>query len=328
MKVRGFAHAVPDIVVEAEEVAGWTGADPTFIAQKIGFPQRRFLSADETPSMLGEKAVRALFERFPELSPSDVQALFVVSQTPDYSIPHMAAQLQNACGLPDGVAALDISLGCSGWVYGLSMLRAMMQAEGWTNALLVTCDPYSKIMSPQDRATAAVFGDAAAATWLSAEAGATVGATDFGTDGSGADGLILRAGRGASPMTSIYGRSAEPAAADRQLYMDGRAILTFMLDRVPTSIERCLAKNGLSKADVDLFVFHQASRYMVELLRRQLELTADQAPFLLEDIGNCVSSTIPIALERLQDDGPLEGKTVLASGFGVGLSWATTILKF
>ncbi len=328
MRVRGFAHAVPDTVVEAEEVADWTGADSNFIAQKIGFSQRRFLSARETPSMLGAQAVRALFDRFPELVPDDVQALFVVSQTPDYSIPHMAAQLQTACGLPDRVAALDISLGCSGWVYGLSMLKAMMQTEGWTNALLVTCDPYSKIMSPQDRATATVFGDAVAATWLSAEAGAVVGATDFGTDGSGADGLILRAGRGASPMTSIYGNAVETAPTDQQLYMDGRAILTFMLDRVPASIERCLAKNGLAMSDVDLFVFHQASRYMVELLRRQLELTAEQAPFLLEDIGNCVSSTIPIALERLQNRGPLAEKTVLASGFGVGLSWATTILKF
>lgn len=328
MKVRGFAHAVPDIIVEAEEVADWTGADSTFIAQKIGFPQRRFLSARETPSMLGGQAVRALFDRFPELQPDDIEALFVVSQTPDYSIPHMAAQLQNACGLPDRVAALDISLGCSGWVYGLSMLRAMMQAEGWTNALLVTCDPYSKIMSPQDRATATVFGDAAAATWLSAEAGASVGATDFGTDGSGADGLIFRAGRGASPMTSIYGTAVETAPTDQKLYMDGRAILTFMLDRVPASIERCLAKNGLAMPDVDLFVFHQASRYMVELLRRQLELTAEQAPFVLEDIGNCVSSTIPIAIERIQDRDSLEGKIVLASGFGVGLSWATTILKF
>lgn len=328
MKVRGFAHALPETVVEAVEVAEWTGADPSFVANKIGFRQRRFLKADETPSMLGARAIRALFESHGELSPGDVEALFVVSQTPDYSIPHLAAQLQAECDLPDHLAALDISLGCSGWVYGLSSLRAMMQAEGWKNALLVTCDPYSKIMSPQDRATATIFGDAAAATWLSADSGASVGATDFGTDGRGAEGLILRAGRGALPMTSIYGAPGQATPAEQQLYMDGRAILTFMLERVPASVDRCLARNGLGRSDIDLFVFHQASRYMIELLRRQMDLSEEQAPFMLADIGNCVSSTIPIAIERLQQKTPLAGKRILASGFGVGLSWATTVLTF
>jgi 3-oxoacyl-[acyl-carrier-protein] synthase-3 len=328
MRVRGLSHALPASVADAAEVAAWTGADASFIADKVGFTQRRFLAADEPPSALAAEALNNLFERFPALDRDEVDALFVVTQTPDYSIPHMAAQLQPLCSLPDSVAALDISLGCSGWVYGLSVLRAAMQAENWRNAVLVTCDPYSKIMSRSDRATVTVFGDAAAATWLSPEAGATVGATDFGTDGRGAEGLILRAGRGADPVTSIHQTDIAGDRAGRQLYMDGRAILTFMLDRVPASVERCLAKNALRMEDVDVFVFHQASRYMIELLRRRLDLAEEQAPFLLGDIGNCVSSTIPIALERLQSRTGLAGKTVLVSGFGVGLSWATTILKF
>lgn len=328
MKIRGFSHALPSTIVDAEEVAAWTGGDASFIAEKVGFHHRRFLPADEPPSGLAAAALENLFRSHPELAREDVDAVFVVTQTPDYAIPHLAAQLQTLCALPDRVAALDISLGCSGWVYALSVLKATMIAEDWRNALLVTCDPYSKIMSRFDRATATVFGDAAAATWLSRDAGAGIGKTDFGTDGSGGEGLILRAGRGADPLTSIYEKTKESASADRQLFMDGRAILTFMLERVPASVERCLEKNGLTRGDVDLFVFHQASRYMIDLLRRRMELSEAQAPFVLADIGNCVSSTIPIALERLHTQAPLTGKTVLVSGFGVGLSWATTILKF
>lgn len=329
MRVRGFSHALPSTVVGAHEVAEWTGADPSFVAEKIGFHERRFLTAEEAPSKLAVAALDRLFERHTQLNRSDIDALFAVTQTPDFTIPHLAAQLQAMCSLPDYVAALDISLGCSGWVYGLSVLRATMQAENWKNAVLVTCDPYSKIMSRQDRATATIFGDAAAATWLSCDSGAAIGACDFGTDGLGAEGLILRAGRGATPLTtSIYETEAVFEAADKQLFMDGRAILTFMLERIPASVDRCLHRNQLTKTNVDFFIFHQASRYMIDLLRRRLELEEDRAPFLLGDIGNCVSSTIPIAIERLQERTELAGKTVLASGFGVGLSWATTILQF
>lgn len=328
MRVRAFAHALPKQTVTAGEVAHWTGADPSFVAEKIGFYQRHFLAADEAPSSLAAAALTTLLEDQSALDKDEVDALIVITQTPDYSIPHLSAQLQTLCGLPDHVAAFDLSLGCSGWVYGLSVARGMMHAENWRNAVVVTCDPYSKIMSPTDRATATVFGDAAAATWLSRDDGAVIGSFDFGTDGSGADGLILRAGRGAMPVTSIFSRKTTALPADEQLYMDGRAILTFMLERVPNSVDRCIARNSLTRDDVDIFVFHQASKYMVELLRRNLGLDETRAPFLLGDIGNCVSSTIPIALERLGSLGQLGGKRVIVSGFGVGLSWATTLLSF
>jgi 3-oxoacyl-[acyl-carrier-protein] synthase-3 len=330
--VRDIASALPGWRVPSDVVAGWTGLDEGFITTKLGIAERAYLAENETVTSLAASACRTLFERNPELDPAAIGLLVVVTQNPDFRLPHTAALLQQELGLDTGLASFDVGLGCSGWVYALSIARGFMAAEGVDDALVVTCDPYSRIMGRADRETAGLFGDAAAATWLSSERGAAIGRADHGTDGSGAERLIVRAGGSAAPLGGLAANGSGPRLpddpADLRLTMHGRSIFNFMMGRVPQSIDACLARNGLAADDIDLYVFHQASAYMLEQLSRRLGLSEDRAPRLLEQTGNTVSSSIPLALEALAADGRLDGRRVLVSGFGVGLSWATNVLHF
>lgn len=310
-------------------IAEWTGADLSFVVDKIGIASRAFLADNETLVSLSQQACNVLFIRNPELKRENVRLLVLVTQNPDYKLPHSSAVLQTALSLPVDTACFDINLGCSGYVYALTIVKALMIAEGITDAVLVTCDPYSKIMGKSDRDTVTVFGDAATATWLSSEVGGEIGRLDFGTDGAGAHHLMVKAGGGAFPVASLWGeKQKEIRPEDYRLTMNGRAIFNFMMQRIPNSVASCLKKNGLALSDVHLFVFHQASKFMVENLGKRLGLDAAKVPCDIRDIGNTVSSSIPVLLSRMLDADGLDGKSVLVSGFGVGLSWATNVIRF
>jgi len=329
VKVRDVAVAVPATRVDSATIAEWTGADPVFIADKIGIKSRAFLADGETVASLAAAACHQLFTNNPALRRDEIGLVILVTQNPDFKLPHTSALLQHELKLTTETACFDVNLGCSGYVYALTAAKAFMASEEIRNALVVTCDPYSRIMGKSDRDTVTIFVDAASATWLSSESGATIGLLDFGTDGSGADSLIVKAGGAAHPLTSIWS-DTPPACApeDLRLKMNGRAIFNFMMARVPISVKRCLERNRLSMADIDYFVFHQASKFMVENLRRALKVDAEKAPCDLTDVGNTVSSSIPMLLSHLRASKRLAGARVLVSGFGVGLSWATNVLTF
>ncbi len=329
MRIRDIAFAVPSHRVSSQEVAAWAGMEMAFIQEKVGVAVRAFLGRDETTSALAKAACEKLFERNPTLTKDRVQLLVLVTQNPDYKLPHTSALLQASLGLDRGCASFDVSLGCSGYVYGLSVVRGFMAAEELENAILVTCDPYSKVIGKTDRETIALFGDGATATWLSSEKGARIGRLDAGTDGSGAQSLIVPAGGSAKPIHSVWSEEDEVyQSTDFRIHMSGRAIFNFMMERVDASVARCLEKNGKATGEIDYFVFHQASRFLLETLRRKMKLPEQKVPINIEEIGNTVSSTIPIILSGLLDRNALVGKTVLVCGFGVGLSWATNILFF
>ncbi|MEW5772882.1 MAG: ketoacyl-ACP synthase III [Thermodesulfobacteriota bacterium] len=301
------------------ELAERFGFELEFLRDKVGVRTRAVAAPEETVSDLAAAAARKLFEKG-VADPGEVQLLVVCTQTPDYRLPATANIVQHALGLPQTTAAFDIGQGCSGWVVGLSAVRSMMAAEGLDCALLITAETYSKFIDPADRATSPLFGDAAAATLLRSGAGGRIGRFVFGSDGSGAASLIIRGGGGRRPL--------DPPVGENGLRMDGKAIFNFMMRRVPDCVRRCLAANGLAQEDVDLFVFHQASRFMLANLAKHMGLPENKVPVVLEDTGNTVSSTIPATLERLAAEGRLAGRTVLAAGFGVGLSWAATTITF
>ncbi len=337
IEVKGFGSALPERVVTAREVAEWTGGDEAFIADKVGIKSRHFLSPEDSALELAASAVHDLFERT-DLKPDAVDLLVYVTQNPDFGLPQNSSLLAHALQLDMSVASFDVGLGCSGWVYGLSVVKGFMMAEGRRNAVLVTCDPYSRIMDRHDRSTVTVFGDAAAATWIHQDRRDNVtsidaiGLGDFGTDGGRGHQLGLPAGRAHSPFISIDNNgddaTRQPAPKDRALYMSGRKILEFMVKRVPVTVDRCLEANRMTRDDIDLFVFHQASAYMLTRLIGVMDLDPAKVPIMLEDTGNTVSSTIPLVLKTLHDQESLAGKRVLVSGFGVGLSWASNILRF
>lgn len=310
--IAGIATALPQQVITAEELAATHGFERSFIAEKLGIVSKHVVSGKETTVSLASEAVRSVLVGT-GTDPSEIQVLLLVTQTPDYLIPHCSALVQAATNLPRSIAAFDVSLGCSGYVYGLSILKGFMQANGFSRGLLVTAETYSRIIAPDDRTTQPLFGDAATATLLTDTPVYRIGECTFGTDGSLAEALILR------------GSGAKDGAREF-LKMDGRAIFNFVLGNIPGDIARCLNANGLEAKDIDSWVFHQASRYILEALAKRLDVPVDRVVVDMEDVGNTTSSTIPIALQRHILGVPAPSNRIGICGFGVGLSWASTVL--
>jgi 3-oxoacyl-[acyl-carrier-protein] synthase III len=310
--IRAIAAHLPQASLENADLVAQHGFDPEFLDQKLGIHSRHRAAADEHVSDMAAAAGRAVLAKA-GVDPADIQFLAVVTQTPDYCLPQVSALVQHALGLPTSVAALDLGLGCSGFVYGLATATAFMQTHGLTRGLLITAEAYGKIMDPADRGTAPLFGDGACATLLTDEPLFTPGSFVFGTDGGRFDALIARG-------------SGTRKDGDGRLFMDGRAIFNFMMQEIPPSVARCLAANGLTMADVDLCVPHQASLYMLTMLARRLGVPEGRLVTDMEDVGNTVSSSIPLALMRRVL--PLDPRPahILITGFGVGLSWCSTIL--
>jgi 3-oxoacyl-[acyl-carrier-protein] synthase III len=329
MKIRDIAIALPCKCITSKDVANWCGLDTEFISSKIGIENRLFLGPKESLCKLVKEACENLFARNPSLDRDKIQLLILVTQNPDFKLPHSSALIQHDLSLNTMTACFDINLGCSGYVYALSIAKGIMMVEDFTEGILVTCDPYSKIMAPWDRNTIALFGDAATATWLSAKVGGELGKADLGTDGAGAQHLIVKVGGSRFPLSCLWQPEDNTySPKDVRLQMNGRAVFKFMMERIPESVCRCLAKNKTSISEIDYFVFHQASKFLLDKLTLRMNLEAEKVPCNLKHIGNTISSSIPILLSQMIDKEMLSKKKVLISGFGVGLSWATNILQF
>ncbi|WP_095590589.1 ketoacyl-ACP synthase III [Actibacterium ureilyticum] len=327
MPIVAIDHAVPGVMHTAADLAAATGADEAFIRDKVGVHKRYCLGEDETGISLSQAACEALFARAPELR-DQVDLLVCVTQSPDRKLPQNSAGLAHALQLGPGTASFDIALGCSGYVYALSVVEGFLMATQMENAVLVTCDPYSRIIDPTDKATNCVFGDAATATWIRRQGkGGRIVATDFGTDGSQGDAISIAGGGAAAPMVSIIGMTP-PETSQMSLFMNGRAVFNFVNGQVPKSIRACLEKAGLGLDDIDRFALHQGSIYMLDAMAKRVGIPPEKLLKNMNHFGNTVSSSIPLLLYDLQQKGDLDGQRILASGFGVGLSWATAILEF
>lgn len=329
MKIRAIASAVPEQRYDADEIGRWVGEDPAFIRDKIGVSDRAFLAPDETGTGLARVAVERLLAKT-GLHISDIDLLVFVTQTPDHGIPQNSALLAAALGAPKSIAAYDLALGCSGFPYALVSAKGFMIAQNCKRAVVVTCDPYSKIMNRADKSTIAVFGDAAAATLLDGEGSGTICQGDFGTDGTLGSNLIVKRGRGTSPIAALHQPFPHIDAskeADYYLHMNGRGVFNFVMTEVPSSIARALERNGLTMDQIDLFAVHQGSLYMLLQLAKAARIPREKLLVNLEHYGNTVSSSIPLLLEQhLDRPSELAGKRILISGFGVGLSWGSLVL--
>ena len=298
------SHIPPDSLsnLDRAEVLGKTAE---FIRDKIGFLRVSRKAPDQETSDLCVRAFAAL-ETKRDIDRAAIDCLVVCTQNPDaHGLPHASAVLHAKLGLRQDVAAFDISLGCSGFVYGLGVVSAFMEANGLEQGLLFTADPYSKIIAPDDADTGLLFGDAAAVTYLTPRP-------------------VYRALKSRYASDGRLGHSIQVPKAGGQLSMLGSNVFKFTMTVVPEQIEACLRDNGLSKDQIDLYLFHQGSKYIVDNLGRKLGLAPGRAPFEADGTGNTVSSTLPLMLERRIDQGP---RRILMSGFGVGLSWATTVLE-
>ena len=296
----GISSYVPSARLDLLAAAPET--DHALIRGKTGFFRVARRAADEECSDLAAKAVEAAFDAHPGLR-DKLQLLILVTQNPDGTgLPHASAILHGKLGLGQSVAAFDVSLGCSGWVYGVSLAKAFMELNGFEHGLLVTADPYSKILDPADRNTSLLFGDAATATVLGPAPRWEIGRSIFGTEGQ---------------------KAADLAVQDNGLLaMNGRAVFTFTASKIPGCVTDTLAANGFTVDSIGRILLHQASRYIVETIGDRLGVP-DKVPFIAEEVGNTVSSSIPLALAQGHGDG---FASILVCGFGVGLSWAATVL--
>ena len=295
---------IPDLRVDTRPLAEVLGVNSATLEKRVGVKRLSRKSDEQDASHLCVAAAHKLFASG-LATPSQIQCLIVVTQNPDKGgLPHTSAIVHGKLGLSEACAAFDVGLGCSGYVYGLSIIKSFMKNNGFRCGLLFTADPYSKIVDENDKRTALLFGDAATVTLITDKPKWKIGRFDFGTQGARSDTLQIQ-------------------KSDGKLFMDGRAVLTFSMSQVPPSLTRVVASNGLALEQIDRFVLHQGSRVVVENIAERLNVT-DKTDFYIEDYGNTVSSSIPIVLAEKIPEGD---RYVAISGFGVGLSWASTVLE-
>ena len=332
--IAAIAHHLParELTNEdlASELGDWT---PEKIFEKTGIRTRRIAAAQECASDLGVAAAQRLFEGG-ACDPGAIDFLIFCTQSPDYFLPATACTVQARLGLRTSCGALDINQGCSGFVYGLALAKSLVEAGTASRVLLVTADTYTKFLHPRDRAVRTIFGDGAAATLVVGKEAAeeSIGPFVLGTDGRGACQLIVPAGglrRRASAETAVA-LEAEGGnwRSAQNLYMNGPEIFNFTLSAVPPLVEQLRLKCNGGVQEVDYYVFHQANRFMLERLRNKLKIAPEKFCIDLEDCGNTVSSTIPLALERARRAGRItSGQRVMLVGFGVGFSWAASMIR-
>lgn len=331
--IKSIASYFPARTLDNEELARAFGDwDAAKILEKTGIASRHVCSSVECASDLGVGAAQKLLATG-ACSPRDIDFLLFCTQSPDYFLPATACTLQSRLGLNTDCGALDFNQGCSGFIYGLSLAKGLVETGAARNVLLITAETYTKFINPRDRSARTIFGDGAAATLVSAvEADdALIGPFVFGTDGRGARSLIVPAGGMRQPVTPETAVEVEDGGnwrSPQNLYMDGPEIFNFTLRVVPAAVKQLLEKTGLQLEQVDYFVFHQANKFMLDRLQAKLRIPAQKFCLFLETCGNTVASTIPIALEYAHGAGHVKaGDKVMLIGFGVGLSWAATMIE-
>jgi 3-oxoacyl-[acyl-carrier-protein] synthase-3 len=329
--IKGISYYLPGKVVTNEdliqEFPEWSVEK---VAAKVGVNSRRLAGKDETAGDMAEKAARILFDEY-NINPAEIDFVLLCTQSPDYFLPSTACILQNRLGIPTSAGAFDFNLGCSGYVYGLAVAKGFIAAGIAKNILLLTAETYNKYLSSNDKSNRSIFGDGAAACLVSDTGFAEIMDFVLGTDGRGFEHLIVKTG--ASRQSEKTGETVTDEdghikAAD-YLYMDGGAIFNFTINVVPYLVKQILIKNFLAKEDIDYYVFHQANKFMLDTIRKVCALPKDKFYINLENVGNTVSSTIPIAICEAMKTGNLTvGMKVLLAGFGVGYSWGGCVLSF
>lgn len=329
--IKGISYYLPERIVTNEElVKDFPEWNAEKVAAKVGINQRHITDSNETSGDMAMKAANKLFADY-NISPASIDFILLCTQSPDYFLPTTACLLQDKLGIPTTAGALDFNLGCSGYVYGLSLSKGLISAGIAKNILLLTAETYSKYIHPMDKGNRSLFGDAAAATLISIEGFAEIGQFSLGTDGRGADNLIVRTGcaREKKSQNKLDKDEGGYLLSSDHLYMNGSEIFNFTLEAVPPLVKQTLINNNVASDDVDLYVFHQANKFMLNTIRKVCDIPKEKFYINLENTGNTVSSTIPIALKEALDDKVInrEMKVVLA-GFGVGYSWGACILNF
>ena len=328
--IKAISYYLPERIVTNEELVAefpeWTVEK---IANKVGVLERRVADKDETSADIAICAAEKLFSEYKDIDRADIDFVLFCTQSPDYFLPSSACIIQNRLGLKTSCGAFDFNLGCSGYVYGLAVAKGLIAGGIAKNVLLLTGETYNKYLHSRDKGNRTIFGDAATATVISTDGFAQILDFALGTNGAGAENLIVKTGASRNPEKKgdlSFDENGNPHSSD-YLYMNGAEIFTFTQKNVPAVVIETLEKNGLHKEDIKMYVFHQANSYMLNFLRKKIKIDSDKFFINMEKIGNTVSNSIPIALVDAMESNLLQGN-VLICGFGVGYSWGGCVLNF
>ncbi|WP_313187902.1 3-oxoacyl-ACP synthase III family protein [Sphingobacterium siyangense] len=307
---------LPDRNVTNEDIAEmFPSWESSKIFEKVGIKNRYVADSKEGVADMAVAAIRNL-QLETGIDLSQIDYFLLCTQSPDYQIPTTACIVQHRVGLSNNCGAIDINQGCSGYIYGLSLASALVSSGIANNVLLVTADVYSKHIHNSDKGNMSLFGDAATASLISSDGKYEIGKFSLGTDGSGYDKLIIK-------NSGLFSKSLNQDDPENFLFMDGAAVFDFTAKRIPQLIEENLVLNGLAKDDINLFVFHQANTFMLNFLRNRIKIEKNRFLINMENYGNTVSSSIPLAFKDSFDG---ENRNVMMVGFGVGLSWGAVVL--
>ena len=318
-KISRIEYYLPGSVLSNEDLVDqhpeW---NPQKVEKKVGIRNRHIALPEETALDMAVKAAEKLFV---SVDPNTIDFVLFCTQSPDHLLPTSACIAQERLGLRTNIGAMDFNLGCSGYIYGLALSKSLIESGMAANVLLLTGETYSKFMAVSDISNRSIFGDAATASLISKSDNDHIGEFVLGTDGKGAENLIVRNINAQNAFRLTDGKSPE-------LYMNGPEIFNLTIETIPPLVEAVCVKNRIAKNDVDYVILHQANKYIIEFLISTIGLDPSKCHIDMLEYGNTVSNTIPIALKDSWDRGLIKtGDKVLLAGFGVGYSWGSTIIR-
>jgi len=325
--IKYISYYLPEKTVTNEDlVKDYPQWDAEKVAKKVGVYERHVSAENETAGDMAIKAAKQLFGEY-HVNPQDIDFVLLCTQSPDYHLPSTSCIIQDALGIPTTAGAFDFNLGCSGYEYGLAIAKGLIVGKMARNVLLLTAETYNKYIHPDDHGNHSIFGDGAAATIVSTEGTYRIGEFVFGTDGAGAEKLIVKTGgaRQREKLNFVGSDEGGYINSPDYLYMDGTEIFNFTLEKVPEMVNALYDKNKITDQDIDYYIFHQANKFMLNTIRKICKFDKEKFYVNLERTGNTVSSTIPIALKDYLANGG-NGNTIMLAGFGVGLSWSGVVI--
>lgn len=332
MRIRHIEYHLPKgILTNSDLKSSHPDWDIKKVAEKSGVFQRHIAEQDETAFSLSIPAVEKLLDQS-GVAVEDIQGIIFCTQSPDFIMPSNAFLIHKHFGFKSNVWAFDYNLACSGYIYGLAICRGFIETGMAENILLINADTYSRYINENDRSTKVLFGDGAAATLLSAEENGGIFDVSLASEGREYDFFYIPSGGCRIPKSDqtkevITDRSGNQRTAE-DIQMNGFAVWKFISGTVPVQIRELLSRNGLGIDDIDFYGFHQASKLTLDSLAKALKIDSEKVYMNLDKVGNTVSASIPIALKDAESEGRLKkGDLMLLSGFGVGLSWGSLIMR-
>ncbi len=332
IRIEAITYYLPETILTNESISKefdkWSAEE---IYKKTGIRKRHISDEADISSDLAVKAAEKLFEEH-DIKKEEIQYLIFCTQSFDQPSPTTACMIQDRLGLSINIGAIDIGLGCSGFVYSLSIAAGLIMTEQVNNVLIITAETLTKYLHSRDWSTRTIFGDGSAAIYLTKDNQSNIGKYVFGSDGSGVESMILKYRGFRFPSRKVSGIDFADEYGNISNYecfrMNGPEVLVFALKTVPKLVSKILEKNGVVMEDIDLFIFHQANFFLLNKLRKRLKIPEDKFFVNIAEVGNTVSSSIPIALADAMRQGKAKrGDTILFAAFGVGLSWAGTVIK-